>query len=264
MVEKKCINIDAAQTADSNSQLGPEQWQALVALHRTLLYEHHNFLMATQHPSAIPALSGLAQKYSIPARMWKHGIHSFLEVLRHRLPRRQQYMHAFIYLAYQMMALLFEAVLEFSDVWKECLGDLARYRMAIEEQSVARRTWAAVTERWYKMVWNEHPNIGRLAHHLGVIERPSLRKLCFYTRALTSIIPFPPARALSGKSATKYSKVDRQTGVGSPEWNTVPCCTTRKCFYYMRASKSAERRLTRWSRLAKSFQKIFRSGRYHL
>ena len=49
-------------------------------------------------------------------------------------------MHAFIYLAYQMMALLFETVLEFSDVWKECLGDLARYRMAIEEQSVARRT----------------------------------------------------------------------------------------------------------------------------
>lgn len=45
MVEAKCINIDAAQAADPNSQLGPEQWQALIALHRTLLYEHHDFLM---------------------------------------------------------------------------------------------------------------------------------------------------------------------------------------------------------------------------
>lgn len=45
MVEAKCINIDAAQAADPRSQLGSEQWQALHALHRTLLYEHHDFLM---------------------------------------------------------------------------------------------------------------------------------------------------------------------------------------------------------------------------
>lgn len=47
MVEAKCVNIDAAQAADPNSQLGPEQWQALIALHRTLLYEHHDFLMVS-------------------------------------------------------------------------------------------------------------------------------------------------------------------------------------------------------------------------
>lgn len=47
MVEAKCVNIDAAQAADPNAQLGPEQWQALIALHRTLLYEHHDFLMVS-------------------------------------------------------------------------------------------------------------------------------------------------------------------------------------------------------------------------
>lgn len=73
MVEAKCINIDAAQAADPKADLGSEQWQALIALHRTLLYEHHDFLMATQHPSANDALRGLATKYSMPARMWKHG-----------------------------------------------------------------------------------------------------------------------------------------------------------------------------------------------
>lgn len=85
MVKAKCINIDAARAADPSSQLGPEQWQALIALHRTLLYKHHDFLTATQHPSATHALRRLAASYRMPARMWKHGIHAFLEVSRSAL-----------------------------------------------------------------------------------------------------------------------------------------------------------------------------------
>ncbi|KAI5362473.1 putative tetratricopeptide-like helical domain superfamily, DNA/RNA-binding domain, Est1-type [Septoria linicola] len=194
MVEAKCINIDAAQAANPKSPLGAEQWQALIALHRTLLYEHHDFLMATQHPSATPALRGLANKYSMPARMWKHGIHAFLEVLRHRRPQSQDYMLAFIYLAYQMMALLFETVPSFTDTWIECLGDLARYRMAIEEEKEAHATWGGVAARWYTMASDRHPAIGRLYHHLGILERPSLRKFCFYSKSLTCVIPFTNAR----------------------------------------------------------------------
>lgn len=45
MVEAKCTSIDTAQSEDSKSTFEPEQWQALIALHRTLLYEHHDFLM---------------------------------------------------------------------------------------------------------------------------------------------------------------------------------------------------------------------------
>ncbi|KXT07667.1 hypothetical protein AC578_10177, partial [Pseudocercospora eumusae] len=45
MVEAKCISIDAALAADPRSDLGPRQWQALIALHRTLLYEHYDFVM---------------------------------------------------------------------------------------------------------------------------------------------------------------------------------------------------------------------------
>lgn len=63
-VEIKCIDIDAALASDTKSQLGVEQWQALIALHRTLLYQHHDFLMATQHPSASDSLKALATKYS--------------------------------------------------------------------------------------------------------------------------------------------------------------------------------------------------------
>src|SRR5204862_3919192 len=99
--------VDQQQSTTTN-KLTNEQWQALLALHRTLLHEHHDFLLASQHPSASPALRRLAAKYSMPARMWKHGIHSFLELLRYRLPNSREYMRTFIYFAYHMMPLLFE------------------------------------------------------------------------------------------------------------------------------------------------------------
>jgi hypothetical protein len=194
MVEAKCINIDAQKACLPHDELSTEQWQALVALHRTLLYEHHDFLMATQHPSANPALLGLATKYSMPARMWKHGIHAFLEVLRHRRPNSQEYMLAFIYLAYQMMSLLLETVPGFTDTWIECLGDLARYRMAIEEDREIHTVWGGVAGRWYVKAADRHPSVGRLYHHSGILERPSLRKFYLYGRALTSVVPFLNAK----------------------------------------------------------------------
>lgn len=44
------------------------------------------------------------------------------------------------------------------------------------------------------MASDRHPAIGRLYHHLGILERPSLRKLCLYSKSLTCVIPFPNAR----------------------------------------------------------------------
>jgi hypothetical protein len=72
MVEKKGIEINLQR--------------ALTALHRTLLHEHHDFFLASQYPSSSPALRRLAIKYAMPARMWRHGIHGFLEPLPYRLP----------------------------------------------------------------------------------------------------------------------------------------------------------------------------------
>jgi hypothetical protein len=50
MVEAKCIEVDNKQAAlaqadGTNSKLNHEQWQALIALHRTLLHEHHDFFL---------------------------------------------------------------------------------------------------------------------------------------------------------------------------------------------------------------------------
>lgn len=200
MVETKCIHVDRAQAVaalnDSNTKVASDHWQVLIALHRTLLHEHHDFFLASHHPSASPALRQLAAKYSMPARMWKHGIHSFLELLRHRLPDSIEYMLAFICLAYQMMALLYETVPAFEDTWIECLGDLGRYRMAIEDEDIRdRETWAGVARSWYTKAADKNPTIGRLYHHLAILARPNaLQQLYYYAKSLTCVKPFPSAR----------------------------------------------------------------------
>ena len=153
MVEARCIDIDerqlvAAQEKDPRKRIHLEthQWQSLIALHKQvytfpstyspttyraaitdcfveqLLHEHHDFLLVCHHPSGSRALSELATKYSMPARFWRHGIHTFLEVLRHILPESFEYMLTFIYIAYSMIALLYETTTEFQDTWIECLG----------------------------------------------------------------------------------------------------------------------------------------------
>ncbi|KAL9598025.1 MAG: hypothetical protein Q9219_004781 [cf. Caloplaca sp. 3 TL-2023] len=204
LVEQKCKEVDEKQSAAAlerdpsrRAPLSNEQWQALIALHKTLLHEHHDFFLASQHPSASPTLSKLAGKYSMPARMWRHGIHAFLEVLRHRLPASSDHMLAFIYIAYSMMALLYETVSAFEETWIECLGDLARYRMAIEEHDVQdREIWGGVARFWYSKAADKRPEIGRLCHHLAILARPnSLQQLSYYARSLACIIPFSSARS---------------------------------------------------------------------
>jgi hypothetical protein len=194
MVEKKCVEIDQRQSSPTN-KLSDEQWQALIALHRTLLHEHHDFFLASQHPSS-PALQRLATKYAMPARMWRHGIHSFLELLRHRLPDSLDHMLTFVYLAYSMMALLMESVPSFEETWIECLGDLARYRMAIEEADLRdREVWSGVARMWYNKAADKSPNVGRIQHHLAVLARPNIvQQLFYYSKALVSAIPFQNAR----------------------------------------------------------------------
>ncbi|KAK6594612.1 telomerase-binding protein EST1A protein [Botrytis cinerea] len=180
MVEAKCIEVDNKQATlvqgdpPTQPRLNNEQWQALIA----------------------PALRRLASKYAMPARMWRHGIHSFLELLRHRLPASLDHMLAFIYLAYSMMALLYETVPAFEDTWIECLGDLGRYRMAIEDDDIRdREVWTGVARHWYSKASDKAPTTGRLYHHLAILARPNaLQQLYYYAKSLCVIVPFTSAR----------------------------------------------------------------------
>ncbi|KAK6820833.1 hypothetical protein PG987_015233 [Apiospora arundinis] len=195
MVESKCIEVDNAQKTQTDAKLNNEQWQALIALHRTLLHEHHDFFLASQHPTASSSLRRLGAKYYMPGRMWKHGIHAFLELLRHRLPASLEHMLTFIYLAYSMMALLYETVPAFAATWMECLGDLGRYRMAIEDDDLRdREVWTSVSRRWYSKASDVVPGTGRLYHHLAILARPNaLQQLFYYSKALSASEPFESA-----------------------------------------------------------------------
>jgi len=226
MVEAKCVEVDGKQAAQAKAmeveglkppRLTNEQWQALIALHRTLLHEHHDFFLASQHPSSSSALRRLAAKYAMPARMWRHGIHSFLELLRHRLPYSLEHMLTFIYLAYSIMALLYETVPAFENTWIECLGDLGRYRMAIEDDDIRdREVWTNVARSWYSKAADRGPTVGRLYHHIAILARPNvLQQLFFYCKSLTVAQPFASAResilslfepALSNKSTAGRSQ----------------------------------------------------------
>ncbi|KAJ4409792.1 hypothetical protein N0V91_002266 [Didymella pomorum] len=95
-----------------------------------------------------------------------------------------------------MMALLYETVPAFEDTWIECLGDLGRYRMAIEDEDIRdRETWANVARSWYSKAADKNPPVGRLYHHLAILARPNaLQQIYYYGRSLNSVEPFPSAR----------------------------------------------------------------------
>jgi hypothetical protein len=90
-------------------------------------------------------------------------------------------MLAFIYLAYSMMALLYETVPAFEDTWIECLGDLGRYRMAIEDDDIRdREVWTGVARHWYSKASDKAPTTGRLYHYLAILARPNTLQQLFY------------------------------------------------------------------------------------
>jgi hypothetical protein len=62
-----------------------------------------------------------------------------------------------------MTAILMESVLSFKETWIECLGDLALYRMAIEETDLRNRdVWSGVARMWYNKAVDGSPGVGRI------------------------------------------------------------------------------------------------------
>jgi len=201
--EAKCIQevhklMDQVQLEQSEHYNGGKQkrdkvyWRPLISMHSGLLQEHHDFFFASQHPSATRPLRELADKYSMAARMWKYGIHGLLELLRYCLPESIEWMLEFIYIAYSMITLLYETVVVFKATWIECMGDLARYRMAIEEDDMSiRDIWIGVARFWYVQASELDPGVGRLFHHRAVLARSYLlEQVALYCLSLTTIQPF--------------------------------------------------------------------------
>ncbi|KAL2264998.1 hypothetical protein VTJ83DRAFT_7508 [Remersonia thermophila] len=156
-----------------------EAWQlfrakhALVALHRTLLHEHHEFFLASQHPSASPALRNLAAKYAMLARKRRYHsviIHDFLDLLQHsELDSLEP-------------ALLAITLPAFEDAWIKRLGDPGRRRTAAEIGDLPNTSVVS---------GKSSPTTGRLYRPLAVLARPNAVRhpFYYYTKSLGVEVP---------------------------------------------------------------------------
>jgi hypothetical protein len=118
MVETRCIHIDrdlAATSARDPNSNSLDHWQSLIALHRTLLHEHHDFVLASQHPSASPTLRRIAQKYAMPTRMWRYGVQSLLELFRNAPRHEFERMSTFLRSTYDVLGALQENLPSMAD-----------------------------------------------------------------------------------------------------------------------------------------------------
>ncbi|KAJ4359152.1 hypothetical protein N0V95_002404 [Ascochyta clinopodiicola] len=107
-------------------------------------------------------------------------------------------MLAFIYLAYQMMALLYDTVPAFKDNWTECIGDLRRYKLAIEEEDLRDLdAWASCARTWYSKAADRDLSVGRRYRHLAILARPTTnRDLYYLSQSMKADESFPSARGL--------------------------------------------------------------------
>lgn len=194
MVDSRYNEVDNAQSAWIHTLMSNDkQWQAIVALIRleTLLQRYHDFRWKSQHPSVSSALRRLARKYWVPARVWWHGTRPFLDLLRQRVPELLKHMLAVIYLAYAMMALLYETVLILANIWIECLGDHGRYDMPIEGDNIRYNDIRADICRNRNPKAPDKANIGRIHHHFAISGRLEIfQQLYLHPKSLRVANPF--------------------------------------------------------------------------
>lgn len=139
-VEYNCIHLQNAQHS------AVQDWQHMTNSHLTLLYEHHDFFLASQHPFASPAIRRSIFDWSMPGRMWIYGICKYLEILRRYLPESLDHTLTFFHSAYELITTFYEAFPVLEDTWVEYLRQLGCYRMKIED--VDRVDWAGVAPYW--------------------------------------------------------------------------------------------------------------------
>ncbi|PWN22544.1 hypothetical protein BCV69DRAFT_146975 [Microstroma glucosiphilum] len=161
---------ESAQTASRTHALGrlPDgkfdhgYWLSLNEQSQKLIGLYEVFLDRALRPGLPASLGSLPQDYDIPLRLWKNGVHLFLEHLRLDLPdlsgrngapaRSQgdvsfqaailELMVDFIQFAYSFYTNVLEAehLRPFKTVWLENLGDLARWRMGVADLHAASST----------------------------------------------------------------------------------------------------------------------------
>lgn len=75
-LEGQCI-----QEVSGQNTRDPIQLEALLKLHTQLLEAHVDFFNICLDPAASAELNDIIQRYTMPARLWQHGVEDFLDLL---------------------------------------------------------------------------------------------------------------------------------------------------------------------------------------
>lgn len=194
-VETLCSERIAA-SRQANEPPAEDEWRSLVALHKATVHEFADFFFATQHPAAMKSrtLRESRLKYSMPQRLWQR-VQALLDLMRRHLPASREHMAGFISLSFTIFTVLYEHTTDLQAIWSECLGDVARFGMAIQDSFEERGIWVGSSRMWYLRAIDLNPGVGRLSHHLAILSRPEpMGQLFNFTKSLCAVTPFGPAR----------------------------------------------------------------------
>ncbi|KIP06005.1 hypothetical protein PHLGIDRAFT_73330 [Phlebiopsis gigantea 11061_1 CR5-6] len=116
-----------------------ERYRKMIKEHKELAGVVHQLLVVTLSPSVPVSLRNIPIKYNLVSRLWLHAFHRLLESLRRAATSSAfpeialENLVEFIYYAYTFYAGLMDEqnLAQFRNNWVECLGDIARYRMAV-------------------------------------------------------------------------------------------------------------------------------------
>ncbi|GJE97087.1 hypothetical protein PsYK624_132970 [Phanerochaete sordida] len=116
-----------------------ERYRRLIHDHKELANIVHQLLCVTLSPNVPMSLRNIPIKYNLVSRLWVHAFHRLLESLRRAAISSThpdialENLVEFIYYAYAFYAGLMDEqnLAQFRSNWVECLGDIARYRIAV-------------------------------------------------------------------------------------------------------------------------------------
>jgi hypothetical protein len=185
--EKHCSEIDHILSNQASFQFA--EWQSALHIHTRILGEYRNYLLASRHPAATPALRQLARSKDVPGRLCR-GISTFHDLLRRHLPASRECIKAFVYHLGNAMKTLCADFPSFQDIWLECLSRISRYTWT----DTALEAWRTSAHSCSLIAADEHPKMGKFYLNLAITSRNRLQQLFYCCKSPSAVVPAPRSK----------------------------------------------------------------------
>lgn len=202
-----CAKLEAQQT------FSEQGWLEAFKAQCRLLDKYHDFLFLAYHHRGSSATAALPKKYKIPLRLWNKGIFKFLDQLRAFRPNSKELIFQFTIHCFSVLTMLTDPPIESRNMWREALGDVARFSMVVGQSSFM--DWRRISQFWYERAMVRSPGVGRLYHHSAVVSAFRIDSLFYFCKSLTCYHPFEPARETIFSLFKSSSSADCSNAVSS-------------------------------------------------